>query len=230
MSEVIGENVDDTNPEVRVDVGVLQGDSPPHRFPFPTSGTFTGLQAAVLSTRALNPGQVWYSPVWLPGDARIGGFLIQATVLSTGGGVIRAGLYTRGVADRPDALVADFGTVTTDTVGGADPIEIDLSGSLVPVPDDGWYWLAMVVQGTPATAATFQSIRVPSGIPLNMSRSLAGYNGTDPVQNFGWISGDLILGALPEQANLKDGDLPPNVASLETDVPRMFVRLFPPVT
>jgi len=222
MSEVIGENVNDANPETRETVTVLREMAPPLKYPDPASGLTVGVAAAVVGTMTPTKGQVWFTPVWLPGGVQISTAWIPLTVRTTGGGVARVGLYRRGDRDEPTTLVADFGTVSTDNDDIIQNTPLSL-GSPVVVPESDWYWLAFVEQGT-GTAGTYRSVVVAAGIPLDLSGNDERW-GPDPTQAFAYRStkaGAGVMGALPALA-IDTG----TGFTVRTGPPRLSVNITP---
>jgi hypothetical protein len=200
MSEVIGENVNDANPETRETVTVLREMSPPAKYPDRESGLNVGVAAAVVGTMTPVKGQVWFTPVWLPGGVQISTAYIPNTERTTGGGVARMGLYRRGDRDEPTTLVADFGARSMDDASLSSNTSMPLDPPVV-VPESDWYWLAFVEQGT-GTQGTYRSVVVAAGIPLNLAGEEVHW-GPDPVQAFAYCStksGGGVMGALPALA------------------------------
>lgn len=80
-------------------------------------------------------------PIYVPGPVTIDRIAITVTSAAAAGSVARLGIYDTGADGLPGALVADFGTVATDSTGDKSiVIAQDLAA--------GWYWLAILPNTT----------------------------------------------------------------------------------
>jgi hypothetical protein len=145
--------------------GTVVGDIP-H-----TSGRFydSRISSGAYTTLALVANTLYGVPFEVPKNLTYATINIAVTTLAAASS-IRLGIYsdTNGA---PDALVVDAGTVSSATTGGK---SITINQALTA----GWYWLALVSNGTP----TVRAINVGSS-----SYTMLGFtSATDTTTHGAW--------------------------------------------
>lgn len=124
----------------------------------PRPGDYLASPADHSGTLLLLQGRAWLTPIYLTrtlGELDAGaGAAIDVTVAGTAGSVCRLGLYNSDSINEPmgpRTVARDWGTVATTTTGRK-----SISLPDVDIPP-GFYWLAVVGQGAPATQPTLRA-------------------------------------------------------------------------
>lgn len=136
------------------------------------------LASGALSTLALSAGTMYAAPFFVPVTTTFTTIGLEVTTLALTKS-IQLGIYT-DTGSTPNALVLDAGNVSVATTGFK---SIVISQALTP----GWYWLAVISDGTPTVRAIGQTNSLPW---------LGFTSGTDVTMHQGWSVAQ-AYGALP---------------------------------
>ena len=155
------------------------------------SGDFIINPAGAFNTFLIVQATVILTPLIVPAYVSIVSLSIDITNAGAAGSVVRMGLYdSLPVTFKPNALVADFGTV----VGTGTGTVTNTPATPLQVPP-GLYWQALVGQGSPANQPTVRAV-----LDSNPLVRLTSLPGSAAQNSFVAYNRTLVSGALPAVA------------------------------
>jgi hypothetical protein len=99
---------------------------------------------AATTNTALNQNQLWLMPVQLPAGLVINEIAFTITTAGSAGALVSVGIYSSTIVSgemRADALLSNFGSVSTSTTGRKVITSLNYT---VPSGTTDWYWIALV--------------------------------------------------------------------------------------
>jgi hypothetical protein len=131
----------------------------------------TGIGTDVL----LSAARAYYTPIWIPENGTLAEIAFHLTVNGGTGSVIRHAVYLPDSDGRPGPILADLGTVATNTGAGAIISHSGLSQAVTR----GLLWVQTTPQGAPSPEPTLRVAQTNSRFvtltTLNTGLQRAGY-------------------------------------------------------